>query len=133
MGVKMDMKILVVDDALTMRMIAKKLLREIGFTNIDSTDDGANAWPKLEEAIKIEEPFEFIICDWYMPKMSGIDLLKKVKADENMKSVPFLMVTSEAKGEAVSEAVTAGVSNYIVKPFGVEVLKEKIEKIFGPI
>ena len=124
-------KILVVDDMATMRKIIKNMLGKIGFTNIQEADDGATAWPMVESAIEMGEPFEFIVSDWNMPQMSGLDLLKNVRETEGMEKLPFLMVTAEAEQSNVVIAVKAGVSNFIVKPFSAQVLKEKIDKIFN--
>lgn len=130
MSLKADMKILVVDDMSTMRKIIKNMLKKNGFTNITEADDGATAWPLLEEAHTSGEPFEFVVSDWNMPQMSGLDLIKKIRADERFAKLPFLMITAEAEQGNVVIAVKAGVSNFIVKPFSEGVLKEKIDKIF---
>ena len=122
----LNMRILLVDDFSTMRRIIKNLLKDIGYTNVDEAEDGAVALDKLKD-----EKFEFIISDWNMPNMTGIELLKAVRADSDLKGLPFLMVTAEAKPENVTEALGAGVNNYIVKPFTSATLKEKIDKILG--
>jgi len=122
------MKILIVDDFSTMRRIIKNLLRDLGFTNTSEADDGLTALPMLEQG-----NFDFLVTDWNMPGMEGIDLLKKVRADERLKSMPVLLVTAEAKKEQIVEAAQAGVNGYIVKPFTSATLKEKIEKIFERI
>lgn len=119
------MKILVVDDFSTMRRIVKNVLNQLGFASIDEAEDGKMALEKLKE-----ESFDFIVSDWNMPKMMGIDLLKAVRADENLKSLPFLMVTAESQKENVLEAVKAGVTNYIVKPFTAETMEQKLGMIF---
>ncbi len=119
------MKILIVDDFSTMRRIIKNLLRDLGFTNTQEADDGSTALPMLQNG-----DFDFLITDWNMPNMPGIDLLKAVRADDNLKSLPVLMVTAEAKRDQIVAAAEAGVNGYIVKPFTAETLKEKIEKIF---
>ena len=119
------MKVLVVDDFSTMRRIVKNTLRQIGFTNIEEAEDGQRAYDRL-----IVEKFDFVVSDWNMPNMTGIDLLRKVRATPQIKDIPFLMVTAEAKQENIVEAITAGVSNYIVKPFTVATLDEKVKKIF---
>lgn len=131
MALKANMKILVIDDMSTMRKIIKKMLNEIGFTNLAEADDGATAWPMIQEAHANGEPYEFIVSDWNMPKMSGLDLLKNVRASEEFKTLPFLMITAEAEQGNVVIAVKAGVSNFIVKPFSASTLKEKIDKIFN--
>lgn len=120
-----NMKILVVDDFSTMRRIVKNILQQLGFNNIEEAEDGAVAFKKLQNDDKIA----FIISDWNMPNMMGIDLLKKVRHDDRLKNLPFLMVTAESQKENVLEAITAGVSNYIVKPFTADVLQTKIEGI----
>ena len=123
--INFGMKVLVVDDFSTMRRIVKNTLRQIGFTNIEEAEDGQKAYDRL-----IVEKFDFVVSDWNMPNMTGIDLLRKVRAEPTLKHLPFLMVTAEAKQENVVEAIKAGVSNYIVKPFTVATLQEKIAKIF---
>jgi two-component system chemotaxis response regulator CheY len=122
------MKILIVDDFSTMRRIIKNLLRDLGFTNTSEADDGQTALPMLQQG-----NFDFLITDWNMPGMEGIELLKRVRADENLKSMPVLLVTAEAKKEQIVEAAQAGVNGYIVKPFTAGTLKEKIDKIFERI
>ena len=120
-----NIKILVVDDFATMRQIVKKSLGALGFHNITEASDGVDALEKLEK-----DQFGFIISDWNMPNMMGLDFLKNVRAKDKYKAIPFLMVTAEAKRENVIEAARAGVSQYIVKPFTVESLQEKIDAIF---
>lgn len=131
MTLKANMKILVVDDMATMRKIIKNMLNKIGFTNIVEADDGATALPQIDSAIELGEPFEFVISDWNMPNMSGLDFLKKLRARDDTNKLPFLMITAEAEQSNVITAVQAGVSNYIVKPFSAQTLKEKIDKIFN--
>lgn len=120
-----DMKILVVDDFSTMRRIVKNVLGQLGFSNIEEAEDGKVAFDKLKNG-----SFKFIVSDWNMPNMMGIDLLRAVRADENLKKLPFLMVTAESQKENVIEAVQAGVSNYIIKPFTAETLEQKLVMIF---
>lgn len=120
-----DMKILVVDDFSTMRRIVKNLLKDLGFTNMEEADDGNTALPLLKSG-----SFDFLVTDWNMPGMTGIDLLRKVRADANLADMPVLMVTAESKREQIVEAAHAGVNGYVVKPFTAITLKEKIEKIF---
>lgn len=120
-----NMKILIVDDFSTMRRIIKNLLRDLGFTNTQEADDGVTALPMLRNG-----DFDFLVTDWNMPGMNGIDLLKEVRADARLASLPVLMVTAEAKRDQIIEAAQAGVNGYVVKPFTAQVLKEKIEKIF---
>jgi len=122
------MKILIVDDFSTMRRIIKNLLRDLGFNNTQEADDGNTALPMLQGG-----NFDFLVTDWNMPGMTGIDLLKAVRADEKLASLPVLMVTAESKREQIIEAAQAGVSGYIVKPFTAVTLKEKIDKIFERI
>ena len=119
------MKILIVDDFSTMRRIIKNLLRDLGFTNTAEADDGATALPMLQNG-----NFDFIVTDWNMPGMSGIELLKACRNDDRLKDIPILMVTAEAKRDQIIEAAQAGVNGYVVKPFTAAVLKEKIDKIF---
>ena len=125
MAVNKDMRVLVVDDFSTMRRIIKNILRQLGFTNIIEADDGTTAWETLNK-----DKIDFVISDWNMPKMPGIELLRKVRSSEEFAAMPFLMVTAEAQQENIIEAVQAKVSNYIVKPFTAETLSQKIEKIF---
>lgn len=120
-----NMKILIVDDFSTMRRIIKNLLRDLGFTNTQEADDGQTALPMLKTG-----DFDFLVTDWNMPGMTGIDLLKEVRADSKLVSLPVLMVTAEAKRDQIIEAAQAGVNGYVVKPFTAQVLKEKIDKIF---
>jgi len=122
------MKILVVDDFSTMRRIIKNLLRDLGLTNTQEADDGATALPMLKEG-----DFDFVVTDWNMPGMQGIDLLKHIRADDKLKHLPVLMVTAEAKREQIIAAAQAGVNGYIVKPFTAGTLKEKLDKIFQRI
>ncbi|RMO67876.1 hypothetical protein ALP29_04423 [Pseudomonas syringae pv. avii] len=130
MEVELDknMKILIVDDFSTMRRIIKNLLRDLGFTNTVEADDGLTAIPILNSG-----SIDFLVTDWNMPGMTGIDLLRHVRADEKLRSLPVLMVTAEAKREQIIEAAQAGVNGYVVKPFTALALKEKIEKIFERI
>ncbi|MFY0675796.1 MAG: chemotaxis response regulator CheY [Neptuniibacter sp.] len=120
-----DMKILVVDDFSTMRRIIKNLLKDLGMTNVTEADDGQTALPILKQG-----GIDFLVTDWNMPGMTGIDLLKEVRSDPNLASMPVLMVTAEAKKEQIIAAAQAGVNGYVVKPFTAAVLKEKIDKIF---
>ncbi|MDX1810843.1 MAG: chemotaxis response regulator CheY [Gammaproteobacteria bacterium] len=122
------MKILIEDDFSTMRRINKNLLRDLGFTNTQDADDGSTALPMLKNG-----DFDFLVTDWNMPGMTGIDLLKAVRADPKLQSLPVLMVTAEQKREQIIEAAQAGVNGYIVKPFTAVTLKEKIDKIFERI
>lgn len=126
MSYNTGMRVLVVDDFSTMRRIIKNILRQLGFTNVVEADDGTTAWDILNK-----DKIEFIISDWNMPQMTGIELLRKVRGSEEFADLPFLMVTAEAQQENIIEAVQAKVSNYIVKPFTADVMKQKIDKIFA--
>ena len=121
-----DMKILVVDDFPTMRRIVKTLLRQNGYTNFVEAEDGAQGLKMLAE----QPDIEFIVSDWNMPNMTGLEFLKAVRADDRYKHLPFLMVTAEAEKENIIEAVKSGVSNYVVKPFTGATLQEKLAKVF---
>ncbi len=120
------MNILVVDDFSTMRRIVKNLLVEIGFKNIEEADDGKTALPILEKG-----GIDFLVTDWNMPGMAGIDLLKAVRANPELSSIPVLMVTAEAKREQIMQAAAAGVNGYVVKPFTADTLREKVDKVFA--
>ena len=122
---KTDIKILVVDDFSTMRRIVKNLLGELGFTNMQEADDGSTAITALQAG-----DFEFVVTDWNMPGMTGIELLRAIRADAKLAHLPVLMVTAEASREQIIEAAQAGVNGYIIKPFTAVTLKEKIDKIF---
>lgn len=120
-----SMKILVVDDFSTMRRIIKNLLKDLGFSNIQEADDGSTALPMLQQG-----DFDFVVTDWNMPGMQGIDLLREIRKDDKLKHMPVLMVTAEAKKEQIVAAAQAGVNGYVVKPFTAATLKEKLDKIF---
>jgi two-component system, chemotaxis family, chemotaxis protein CheY len=122
------MNVLVVDDYSTMRRIIRSLLQQIGITNIAEAGDGSTALGKLRE-----EAFDLVISDWNMEPMSGLQLLKEVRADNKLAKLPFIMVTAETKTENVAAAKIAGVSNYIVKPFTAATLKQKIETVVGAL
>lgn len=122
------MKILVVDDFSTMRRIVKNLLRDLGFTNTFEADDGKTALPMLKDG-----NYDFLVTDWNMPGMTGIDLLRAVRADPKLVNLPVLMVTAEAKREQIILAAQTGVNGYVIKPFTAATLREKIEKIFERI
>ncbi len=125
MPVNTNMRVLIVDDFSTMRRIIKNILRQLGFNNIQEADDGTSAWEVVSK-----DQIDFVISDWNMPQMTGIELLRKVRGSEEFADMPFLMVTAEAQQENIIEAVQAKVSNYIVKPFTAETLGQKINKIF---
>jgi two-component system, chemotaxis family, chemotaxis protein CheY len=126
MSLDKNMNVLIVDDYKTMLRIIKNLLGQIGFPNVDEATDGAMAFQKLKE-----KKYGLVISDWNMEPMSGYELLQKVRAEEALKAIPFIMVTAESKTENVIAAKQAGVSNYIVKPFNAETLKQKIESVFA--
>lgn len=121
-----QLKILIVDDFSTMRQIVKKSLKQLGFHNIVEACDGVDALQKLHA-----DEFKFIVSDWNMPNMMGIDLLKAVRSDDALKTIPFLMVTAEAEKDNIIEAAKSGVSQYIIKPFTVDSLQQKMEAIFS--
>lgn len=121
-----SIKVLVVDDMSTMRRIVKNVLKQIGFSNLVEAENGQDALNKLKVG-----DIGLIVSDWNMPVMRGIELLRAVRADAELKHLPFLMVTAEAQKENIIEAVQAGVSNYVVKPFTAEALQGKLEKIFA--
>lgn len=126
MAVDMKMKVLIVDDYKTMLRILGNLLRQLNFTNIDEAMDGSEALQKLRT-----NTFGMVISDWNMEPMTGIELLREVRADEKLKHLPFIMITAESKSENVAAAKEAGVSNYIVKPFNAETLKGKMASVLG--
>lgn len=124
----LNMKILVVDDFSTMRRIVKNLLKQNGYTNIEEAEDGAQAYEKVKDG-----GYGFIVSDWNMPNMDGLELVKAVRSNPEIKDLPILMVTAEAEKDKVVAAIQAGVSNYIVKPFTGETLKEKMDGILEKI
>ncbi len=128
MAVNKNMEILVVDDYPTMRRILKNLLGQLGFMNVLEASDGADALGKM----RAHNP-GLVISDWNMEPMTGLQFLKEVRSDIKLKGVPFIMVTAESKTENVVAAKSAGVNNYIVKPFNAEVLRSKIAAVLGPI
>ncbi|MEE8431664.1 MAG: response regulator [Candidatus Desulfatibia sp.] len=121
----LNMKVLIVDDFATMRRILRNILKQIGFTNIAEADDGSTALKELKK-----EKYDLILCDWNMPEMPGIDLLNTMKSDDELKGIPFVMVTAEAQKDNIVGAVKAGVNSYIVKPFTAETISEKLKKVF---
>ena len=122
----LNMNILIVDDFATMRRILRNILKEIGFTNMNEAENGRAAFKELKK-----EKYHLVLCDWNMPEMSGLDLLNQVRSDEDLKDTPFVMVTAEAQKDNILDAVKAGVSNYVVKPFTAETISEKLNKVFG--
>jgi two-component system chemotaxis response regulator CheY len=124
--VQQNLNFLVVDDFSTMRRIIKNLLHDLGYHNVTEADDGTTALPLLKDG-----NFDFLITDWNMPGMAGLELLKQVRADARLGKLPVLMLTAEAKREQIVEAAQAGVSGYVIKPFTAATLKEKIDKILA--
>ena len=120
-----NMKFLVVDDFATMRRILRNLLKELGFNNVDEAEDGVAAMQKLRSHV-----FDFVVSDWNMPNMTGLELLRNIRDDEQLKHLPVLMVTAEAKKENIIAAAQAGASGYVVKPFTAATLDEKLKRIF---
>ena len=119
-------KILVVDDMMTMRKLVSKTCKELGFTDIVEAADGALAWEAIQNA---NPPIGLVISDWNMPNCTGLDLLKRVRGDQRFGKLPFVMVTAEAEQHQIVEAVKSGVSNYVIKPFTGDALKEKLEAV----
>lgn len=126
MAVDLNMNVLIVDDYKTMLRIVRNLFRQLNFTNVDEANDGVEALAKLREG-----QYGLVESDWNMEPMTGIQLLREVRADGNLKQTPFVMITAESKSENVIAAKEAGVSNYIVKPFNAETLKSKLVSVFG--
>lgn len=124
MGIE-STRFLVVDDFSTMRRIVRNLLKELGFANVQEAEDGVDALAKLRAG-----EFDFVVSDWNMPNMTGIELLQAIRADAKLKHLPVLMVTAEAKKENIIAAAQAGASGYVVKPFTAATLDEKLKKIF---
>jgi two-component system chemotaxis response regulator CheY len=120
----LHMKVLAVDDFPTMRRIVKTLLRQLGYNNVAEAEDGQVALAKLKQ-----EKFDLVLLDWNMPRMTGLELLKAIRADDNLQNTPVVMITAEGRKEDVLEAVKAGVNNFIVKPFTAETLEEKLNKV----
>lgn len=128
MATDTNMKVLIVDDYKTMLRIVRNLLRQLDFHNVEEAMDGSEALDKLRQ-----DKFGLVISDWNMQPMTGIDLLREVRSDENLKNIPFVMITAESKPQNVITAKEAGVSNYIVKPFNAETLKSKLTSVFGTL
>lgn len=120
-------RILVVDDMMTMRKLVTKICKELGFTSFQEAADGAQAWEVINSAAP---PIQLVISDWNMPNTTGLDLLKRVRSDSRYGKIPFIMVTAEAEQHQIVEAVKAGVSNYVIKPFTAETLKAKLEAVY---
>jgi two-component system chemotaxis response regulator CheY len=128
-----DTKFLVVDDFATMRKIIKKVLAELGYTAVEEADDGKPALELLLSHHAAGKPFGFIISDWNMPSMTGIDLLRACKENPNLKHIPFMLVTAESEQKNIIEAAKAGVSDYVVKPFNAQTLKSKLERVYNKL
>lgn len=126
MQINQDINILIVDDFSTMRKIVRDLLEELGFKNFEEAYDGADAWEKL-----LNNHFDFIVSDWNMPNVSGLELLKLVRNNQSLKDIPFLLISAEAKRSQIIDATDAGVDGYIVKPFNSATLNEKIHSVFN--
>lgn len=126
MPADLNMKVLVVDDMSTMRRIMKNILKQLGFANMEEAENGQEALQKLRA-----DTYGFVVSDWNMPVMPGIEMLRAIRADEKLKHIPVLMVTAEAQKENLIEAIQAGVNNYVVKPFTAETMQEKVNKIFN--
>jgi two-component system, chemotaxis family, chemotaxis protein CheY len=122
----LNMKVLIVDDFATMRRIVRNVLKQVGFTSMLEAENGKAALKVLKK-----ESIDLVMCDWNMPEMPGIDLLKAIRSDDGLKNIPFVMVTAEAQKDNIIEAVKAGVSSYIVKPFTAEIVTEKLNAIFN--
>ncbi|HND85781.1 MAG TPA: response regulator, partial [Pseudobdellovibrionaceae bacterium] len=114
-----------------MRKIIKKVLTELGYTNVEEADDGKTALPMIQAAHEKGQPYDFVISDWNMPGMPGIDLLKACKADPRFKNMPFMLVTAESEQKHILEAAKAGVSDYVVKPFNSQTLQQKLERVYA--
>ena len=123
-------RILVVDDMMTMRKLVGKACKEIGFTDISEAPDGIQAWQLINDAAP---PFGLIISDWNMPNCTGLDLLKRVRGDSRFGKTPFVLVTAESEQSQIVEAAKAGVSNYIIKPFTAEIVREKLTQVYNKI
>ena len=128
MPINKNMPILIVDDYKTMLRIVRGLLNQLGFNNIDEATDGTMAWDMVQK-----KPYGLIVSDWNMEPMSGFELLKLIRGNDKTRVLPFIMVTAESKTENIIAAKQAGVSNYIVKPFNAETLKQKLQAVFGPM
>ncbi len=126
MTISKDINILVVDDSVGIRLAAKKVFQNLGFNKVSVADDGTTA---LEELKK--EPFDLVVADWNMPKMSGVDLLKAMRAEKSLEKIPFLLVTGEENQDSLMDAMRAGISNFMTKPYDAKILSEKIERIFA--
>lgn len=122
------LKILIVDDFEMVRTMLRNGLKDLGYTNYSESENGKDAWHKLEEAHHSNQPFQMIFCDWNMPEMSGLELLEKCRADEKYKNVPFIMVTAEAEQDYIVSALRSGATDYVIKPFSPEMLEKKLNR-----
>jgi two-component system chemotaxis response regulator CheY len=122
-------RILIIDDMATMRQVIRASLHELGYTDMAEADDGSTAWPLITKAQEAGTPFQLIISDWNMPNLSGIDLLKKVRGVDALKQLPFIFVTAENGKEHVVQALQAGVSSYITKPFTAQTMQQKLDAV----
>lgn len=126
MSISKEIKILLVDDSISLRMVAKKVLINLGYENVTLADDGTTALEKLKE-----HSFDLVISDWNMKEMSGIELVQEMNSDQSLKHIPFLLVTGEEDQDALLEAIKAGISNFMTKPYNAEILSKKIERVFA--
>lgn len=124
-------KFLVVDDFATMRKVVKKVLTELGYSDIHEAEDGKVAFQAIQDAATSGSPFQCIVSDWNMPNMTGLELLKACKGDAKFKDTPFMLVTAESEKEQIIEAAKAGVSEYVIKPFNAATLKEKLTRVYA--
>jgi len=129
MALKASMKILLVDHVTAMRGAAKNMLTQVGFKNVKECDNGEDALALIEEGIQTNEKYEFIISEWSLPKLTGEELLKKIRSNPSTKDLPFLLVTGDAEQQTIMNAIKAGADNFIVKPFSSQTLQEKIGAI----
>ncbi|MFN3455308.1 MAG: response regulator [Pseudobdellovibrio sp.] len=123
-------RFLVIDDFATMRKVVKKVLNELGYTDVQEAADGKEGLQALEQAQSMNKPFQCVVSDWNMPNMTGLELLKTCKANPTFKDVPFMLVTAESEKEQIIEAAKSGVSEYVVKPFNAATLKEKLQRVY---
>jgi two-component system, chemotaxis family, chemotaxis protein CheY len=130
---KTTTKFLIVDNFGTMRKLVKKSLADLGYANSFEATDGLNAYQLLAEHSKSGEPFEFVISDWNMPNMSGIELLKKCRSEDQLKTLPFMLITAESEQLQILEAAKAGVTEYVIKPFSREMLESKLQSSYKKV
>ena len=130
MALKAKMKIVVVDHVQNMRQATRKMLNQVGLKNVIEAQDAEACVKILNEGLEANEPVEFIITEWDLPKMTGLEFVKSIKDDSNFKHIPILMVTGNAEQQIIIQAIQAGVANFVVKPFSSAQLQEKIAAIF---